>query len=58
MALWNQLALSLPKIDGRLIEMFELGMSIPVRIPEEEPLYLSTSAFLLPLPQQSRTEIG
>jgi hypothetical protein len=58
MALGNQLTLSLPKIDGRQIQMFEPSMSMSVRVPEEEPLYLHTAAFPQELPQQLRTEIG
>ncbi len=58
MALWNQLTLSFPQIDGRQIQMFKPGMSMSFRVPEEEPLYLHTSAFPQELPQQLRTEIG
>src|ERR1700733_5273256 len=58
MALRNQLSLSFPEIDGRLIQMFEPGMSMPVRVPEKEALYLHTLAFPEELSQQLRTEIG
>jgi hypothetical protein len=56
--LGNQLTLSFPEIDGRQIQMFEPSMSMSVRVPEEEPLYLHTPAFPQELPQQLRTEIG
>jgi hypothetical protein len=56
-ALGNQLTLSFPKINGRLIQMFEPGMSMPVRVPEKEALYLHTLAFPQELSQQLRTEI-
>jgi len=58
MALGNQLTLSFPEIDGRQIQMFEKGMSMSVRVPEKEPLYLHTLAFAQELPQQLRAEIG
>jgi hypothetical protein len=41
----SRLTLSFPEIDGRLIQMFEPGMSMPVRVPEKEALYLHTLAF-------------
>jgi len=49
-ALGDQLTLSFAEIDGRLIQMFEPRVSMPVRIPEEEPLYLYPSAFPQELP--------
>ena len=58
MALRNQLTLSFSEIDGRQIQMFEPGMSMSVRVPEEEPLYLHTLAFPQELPHQLRPEIG
>jgi hypothetical protein len=57
-ALGSQLTLSFPEIDGRLIQMFEPGMSMPVRVPEEETLYLHTLTFPQELSQQLWTEIG
>src|SRR5271168_2809680 len=39
MALGNQLTLSLSEIDGRLIQMFQPGVSVPVRIPEKESFH-------------------
>jgi hypothetical protein len=55
MALGNQLTFSFPEIDGRLIQMFEPGVSMPVCVPEEEPLYLHTSGFPQELAHQLRT---
>jgi hypothetical protein len=57
-ALGNQLTLSFPEIDGRLIQMFEPGMSMPVRVPEKEAFYLHTLAFPQELSQQLWAEIG
>jgi hypothetical protein len=56
-ALGNQLTFSFPEIYGRLIQMFEPSVSMPVRVPEKS-LYLHTLAFPQEFPQQLRTEIG
>jgi hypothetical protein len=46
MAMGNQLALSFPEVNGRWIQVFEPGMSVPVRIRNSQRALFSVDGFV------------
>jgi hypothetical protein len=47
---WNQLTFSKTEIDGRLIQMLQPQVTVPLRIPRKETFHLNAPAFLQKFP--------